>query len=331
MCGILELLQTGDALKLFFISLFIGLKLYAQVNSSSAVSTPVAQTQAQAQSKTKKVVKKNLPSPWSGSIILDVSRATDINHSKILDPELPEKRTDYSLAFIGTISYKLNEKNTYSATEVITKDIVRNSTDDAKANEFSLKNLRLGWTRTTDYSIAGSNKISLPFSIVLPTTSESRAMGSLGSFRFWPVLSWGINSTWTFLLSSSNVFSFSHPTTEAYGFDRVMRDATVTSSNSTIFLAQITDNFSLSQSFGITTVSKNLDHFLEMDQTGASLNLSSGFSYMLTPKITIEGSVSQSSPAQGNGVGATKVYDDNMFRLYHIAQSSYALTGTYFF
>ena len=285
----------------------------------------------QAQSKTKKIVKKPTPSPWSGSIIADISRATDINHSKILDPTTPERRTDYSLAFIGTISYKWNEKNTYSATEVITKDIVRNSTDDAKANEFSLKNLRLGWTRATDYTIAGSNKIYLPFSIVLPTTAESRAMGSLGSFRFWPVISWTINPTWSFLLSSSNVFSFSHPTTEAYGFDRVMADATVTSSNSAIILAQLTDKFSLSQSVGLTTVSKNLDHFLEMDQTGSSLNLSSGFSYMLTNNFTVEGCVSQSSPMQGNGVGATKVYDDNMFRLYHIAQSSYALTGTYLF
>lgn len=316
-------------LKLFFISLFICLKLQAQAASSPSVVA--TQTPVQAQSKTKKVVKKPAPSPWSGSLIVDISRATDINDSRILDPENPEKRTDYSLAFIASVAYKWDEKNTYSATEVITKDIVRNSPDDSKANEFSLKNLRLSWTRATDYTIAGSGKIYLPFSIVLPTTAESRAMGSLGSFRFWPVLSWTINPTWTIMFSSSNVFSFSHPIAEAYGFDRVMKDAAMTSSNSVILLAQITDKFSLSQNLGITTVSKNLDHFLEMDQTGSSLNLSSGFSYMLTPKISIEGAVSQSSPMQGNGVGATKVYDDNLFRLYHIAQTSYALTGTYFF
>ena len=301
------------------------------MDAPSTTTSTSASSAAQSQSKTKTQYKKNIPSAWSGSVIVDISRATDINHSKILDPEFPEKRLDYALAFIGTISYKWNDKNTYSATEVITKDIVRNSPDDTKANEFSLKNLRLGWTRATDYSLAGSNKIFLPFSIVLPTTQESRDMGSLGSFRFWPVISWTINPTWTFMLSSSNVFSFSHPTSEAYGFDRVMKDATITSSNSTIILAQLTDKFSLSQSLGLTTVSKNLDHLLEMDQTGSSLNLSSGFSYILTTSITIEGSVSQSSPMQGNGVGATKVYEDNTFRPYHIAQSNYALTATYLF
>lgn len=316
-------------LKLLFVSLFVCLKLQAQAVSSAGLATN--QTPAQAQSKTKKAVKKTTPSPWSGSLIADISRATDINHSKILDPENPEKRTDYSLAFIGSVAYKWDEKNTYSATEVVTKDIVRNSADDAKANEFSLKNLRLGWTRATDYIILGSGKIYLPFSIVLPTTAESRAMGSLGSFRFWPVVSWTINPTWAIMFSTSNVFSFSHPTTEAYGFDRIMKDATMNSSNSAIILAQISDKFSISQNLGITTVSKNLDHFFEMDQTGSSLNLSTGFSYMLTPKISIEGAVSQSSPMQGDGVGATKVYDDNRVRFYHIAQTNYALTGTYFF
>lgn len=325
----LRLCKWVRVLKLFFVSLFICLKLQAQASSSATVLAEPAPVQAQ--SKTKIALKKPMPSPWSGSLIADISRATDINDSRILDPTNPEKRTDYSLAFIGSVAYKWDEKNTYSATEVITKDIVRNSADDAKANEFSLKNLRLGWTRATDYTIAGSRKIFLPFSIVLPTTAESRAMGSLGSFRFWPVLSWTINPTWTFMLSSSNVFSFSHPTTEAYGFDRIMKDAAMTSSNSVIFLAQVTDKFSLSQNLGITTVSKNLDHFFEMDQTGSSLNLSSGFSYMLAPKISILGAVSQSSPMQGNGVGANKVYDDNRLRLYHIAQTSYALTGTYFF
>jgi hypothetical protein len=322
-------LQVGCVPKFIFMTLFICLKLQAEANSSSDVV--VAQTSVQAQSKLKKALKKPTKSPWSGSFITDISRATDINHSKILDPENPEKRTDYSLAFIGSVSYKWDDKNTYSATEVITKDSVRNSTNDTKANEFSIKNLRLGWTRATDYTIADSRKIYLPFSIVLPTTSESRTMGSLGSIRFWPVVAWAINPKWTFMLSSSNVFSFSHPTTEAYGFDRIMQDALMTSSNSLILLAQVTGKLSLSQNLGITTVSKNLNHFLEMDQTGSSLNLSSGFSYMVTSNISIEGAVSQSSPIQGNGVGATKVYDDNMFRLYHIAQTNYALTGTYFF
>lgn len=269
-------------------------------------------------------------SPWGGLFVADVSRATDINHSKILDPENPDMRTDYSLALIGQLSYKLNPKNKYSLTETVTRDFVRNPADPA-ANEYSVKNMRFGWTRSTDLKLFGSGKIALPFSVALPTSYESRKAGSIASFRFKPSINWEFSPTYNLTWVFQSDATFTNPVNKEYAFDNIMEAGTLGLINSLSLGANITDTFSVSQSIGTTSKSKNLRRLTGMDQTGASLDLSTGVEWLPTPTLIIDAAVNQSAPLQGNGAGAVQVYDNNLFRLYHVAQTSYELTGTMLF
>lgn len=277
---------------------------------------------------TKKVQKPK--SPWGGSLIADASRQTDINHSKILDPDSPDKRTDYSLTFIGVLNYKASDKNSFFAAQGVSRDIVRNA-DNASENEFSVSNLRVGWTRATDFKILGSSPIGIPLSVSLPTSYASRAAGSLGSVRFKPVVYWELNPTWSLTFVSETHISFSSPVDQEYKDEQLVENAKYLMSNSLTLGANLTDTFSISQTLGISSTSKNLRNPIGADQTGASLDVSTGASWMATPAISIDVSVNQSAPFQGNGNDSVQVYENNQFRLYHVAQTTYGLSATYTF
>ena len=191
--------------------------------------------------------------------------------------------------------------------------------------------LRLGWTRSTDVTILGSGPVALPFSVSLPTTDATRLTGKIASFRFQPSITWEFNPTYSLNLWSQNNISFSNAPNEEYAFGRVIENATYKASHALTLAANLTDWVSISQSVGTSSSSKNLKNILGMEQVGASLDISSGASFVATPALSIDVSVNQSAPLQGSGNGTTKVYDNNLFRLYHIAQTSYNLTGTYAF
>ncbi len=269
-------------------------------------------------------------SPWSGYLIADVSRATDINHSKILDPENPDQRTDYSLAIIGGLKYKSSPKNAFSATQTVTKDFIRNSADPS-ATEYSVKNLRVGWTRYTDATILGSGKIGLPFSVALPTSYDARKAGSLASFRFKPVISWEIDPTWNLTFVSQTDATFTNKVDQEFASERVVENATLGLNNSLTLGANISDTLSISQTVGMTSKSKNLRNPLNTNQLGSSLDLSTGLAYVPTASFELDFAVSQSAPVQGDGAGAVQVYDNNLYKLYHVAQTSYGVTANYFF
>ena len=269
-------------------------------------------------------------SPWSGMLIADVSRATDINHSKILDADNPDTRTDYSLAILGIIGYKSSPKNKFSLTNTITKDFVRNPADPA-ANEYSVKNMRFGWTRSTELTLLGSGAIALPFSVSLPTSYEARKAGSIASFRFKPAMNWEFNPTYNLTWTSQADATFTSPVDSEYAFDNIMEQGSLSLMNSLSLGANVSDKFSVFQSIGVSSKSKNLRSLTGMDQTGASLDLSMGCEWLPTSTLIVDFAINQSAPLQGNGAGAVQVYDNNLFRLYHVAQTSYEVTGIMLF
>ncbi len=293
----------------------------AQVVKKAAVAkgTSVAKPKAAA-----------VPSPWSGLAIADVTRATDINDSRILDAENPTKRIDYSALLIGQIKYKMDAKNKFSATQAVSKDLVRNPVTN-EDSEFKLKTLRLGWTRSTDATILGSGAIALPFSVALPTTEAARLGGMIASFRFKPSITWEINPTYSLNFTSENNFGFSSPPTEEYAYSNIIEKATYKASQLVTASANLSDWVSISQTVGTSSSAKNLKNILGMEQVGSAIELSTGVSFATTPELSIDLAVNQSAPLQGNGNDATKVYDNNLFRLYHVAQTSYEVAATYAF
>lgn len=277
------------------------------------------------------VVKKEKPkSPWSGSFLSEASRNANVNHSKILDAANPAKRTDASLLFAGTLKYKSSAKNTFSATQIVTKDLVSNPADPSE-NEFKVANLRVGWTRATDITIFGSAPIAMPYSISLPTAYASRKAGFIGGFRFTPTASWELSPVFSLSHMFRTDVNFQNPPEDVYKSDYITEKATVLMTNSMTLSATLTDTISISQSVGVSSRAVNLKNPLGMDQTGAELDVSSGLSWTATPTFLVDISVGQASPLQGNGYLATQVYDDNQYKLYHEAQTGYTLDLTYLF
>ena len=274
--------------------------------------------------------KPPVKSPWSGAFIADASRATDINHSKILDPDSPDTRTDYSLTLIGQLKYKSSDKNAWTVTEYVAKDFVRNPSA-GDANDYKVLNMRFGWTRSTKFTLFGSGAIALPFSVALPTSYASRAAGSIAAFRFKPAITWEIDPTYSVTWVSQTDATFANPVEKDYAYDNIVEQAKLALNNSVALNMNLTDTFSISQSIGMTSKSKNLKNPFGTDQVGSSLDISTAMEYVPMPTLILDAAVNQSAPVQGDGAGAVKVYDDNLFRLYHVAQTSYELTATMLF
>lgn len=301
----------------------------APADASAATTTTAAPAKSVSTSVT--APKKEKPkSPWSGSFLSEVSRNANINHSKILDADNPTKRTDASLFFALTVKYKSSSKNSFSLSNYASKDIVTNPAADAD-DDWSVKNMRVGWTRSTEATLLGSAPIALPFSISLPTSYDSRKNGFIGGFRFTPTVSWELNPTFSISHMFRTDVNFQNPPNEVYKSDYITEKASVLMTNSLTLSANLTDTLSISQSVGTASKAVNLKNPLGMDQQGAELDVSSGVSWSATPTLMVDLSVSQAAPLQGSGYLATKVYDDNQYKIYHEAQTGYTLDLTYLF
>jgi len=304
------------------------------IQATPAAAAPAATTTAapaKAVSTSVTTAKKEKPkSPWSGSFLSEVSRNANINHSKLLDVDNPSKRTDASLFFALTVKYKSSAKNSFSLANYVARDIVTNPASDTD-DDWSVKNARVGWTRATDITLLGSAPIAMPFSISLPTSYDSRKNGFIGGFRFTPTVSWELNPTWSISHMFRTDVNFQNPPGDVYKSDYLTEKATVLMTNSLTLSANLTDTVSISQSVGTASRSVNLKNPLGMEQTGAELDVSSGISWMALPTLSVDFSVGQAAPLQGNGYLATKVYDDNQYKLYHEAQTGYTLDLTYLF
>jgi len=303
-------------------------------STSAPVSTASASTAAPAKSVSTSVTtaaKKEKPkSPWSGSFLSEIGRGANINHSKVLDADHPEKRTDASLLFAASLKYTASKKNSFSVTQVVTKDIVRNevSPDD---NQFDVKNLRVGWTRSTDMKLLGSGPVALPFSVSLPTRQKSRELGFLGGLRFKPSIDWELNPTFSLNFTSTTDMNFVNPPDQAYKNDLISENSQVLLNNSVTLNAAVTDSITLYQSLGTESKSQNIKNLFGMDQLGAQMDVGTGINWNAASYLNFDFSVGQSSPIQGTGYLATKVYEDNEFKLYHEAQTGYTLDITYIF
>lgn len=299
--------------------------------STTATSAPAAIKKAKAAgTSTTKAAKPAPPkSPWSASTTLEVARATDINHSKILDEENPDKRVESSLALSLRVKYKINDKNSISLKQAFERDLVKNPSAETE-NEVRVKNLSVTYVRATDMTVLGSGKIALPYILSLPTTYDSRKSGMIGALGFAPAMSWELNPTFSLTLALFGQFTAKSDVAEEYSYDKVMEKSTLLLSNSLTLGATLSDMVSISQTLGITSMSRNYQTFGSAEQIGAQLDVSSGISFAFTPKFSVDASVTQAAPVQGSGFG-TKVYESNLFRLYHVAQTSYGLAANYSF
>ena len=72
-------------------------------------ATPAAPTAKPAAAAGTSTVKAKAPEKfkpsWGGNALVDVSRQTDINDSRILDADNPDKRVDYSLTIAAALKY----------------------------------------------------------------------------------------------------------------------------------------------------------------------------------------------------------------------------------
>ena len=158
----------------------------APAAATSTAAKPAA-APAKAVSTSVTTAKKDKPKApvFAGSLLSEVSRGANINHSKVLDADAPDKRVESSLFFSGTIKYKGVPKNTFSLNQRIAKDIVKNPTAD-KDNAWQTLNTRVTWTRATDMTLLGSGAVALPFGLELPTNEDARQKGFVVGLRFTP-------------------------------------------------------------------------------------------------------------------------------------------------
>jgi hypothetical protein len=275
-----------------------------------------------------KALKPAKPS-WSATAILALARATDINHSKILDPENPNRRTESNLAISLEVKYKIDEKNAVSFMQVVEKNIITNPVTESE-NEMRVKNLSTTYLRSTNMRFLGSDKITIPYILILPTTSDSRKAGTIGSFGIAPSMYWELNPTFNVSLSLYGLFTAKSNVAEEYAFEKVMEQSNLLLSNSVSLGIVLNDMISVYQVLGVTSKSQNYRSLGSSEQIGANLDVTSGISFAFTPKFSLSLSVYQAAPLQGEGFG-TKVYESNLFRLYHVAQTSYGMAASYIF
>jgi len=309
-------------------------------SSSAPVSTAGSKTTAPSKAVSTSVTtaKKEKPkSPWSGSLLSEVSRGANINHSKVLENNgvtyetNPDKRVESSLYFSGGIKYKASAKNSFSLNQRVAKDVVKNPAEP-KDEEWAVLNTRATWTRATDLTLLGSGAIALPFGLEFPTNEDARVKsGMIIGFRFTPSIDWQLNPTFALNLTSVTQMNLKNPPDQAVKNDTMLESSSVLLSNTFSLSAALTDTIGVYQNLGLTSISANAKNPTAMDQQGAQMDVATGATWQALANLGFDLSVGQSAPVQGTGYKAITVYADREFKLYHEAQTSYTLDVTYTF
>jgi len=291
---------------------------------AAAPAAPAKPVVKKAAGTSKVAAKKPEPpkSPWAGSTYLDVNRGANINYSKLLDEDFPDQRTEGSAELGISVKYKFSDKNSMGVTQKIARDFVKNPADNTK-NEYNFKNMTMSITHKSDVTVLGSNKLAFPVIITLPTNSDARAQGLRGGIATDIVFSWDFNPTFSFSWETYGGLGFYEPQDQEVAYSSMMQKSKLTTFNEISLTMNLSDTVSIWQKVNSSMRAVNLS---SLDQQGANMGLTSGVSLPGPLGIGIDLYVSQVAPLQGNGFGATKVYDNNMFKIYHEAQTSYGTT-----
>ncbi|MGZ3725087.1 MAG: hypothetical protein ACXWQQ_04775 [Pseudobdellovibrio sp.] len=293
-------------------------------NATPAPAAPAKPVVKKAAGTSKVAAKKPEPpkSPWGASTYLDVNRGANINYSKLLDQDYPDQRTEGSAELGVSLKYKFSDKNSWSLTQKISRDFVKNPADDTK-NDYNVKNMTTSFTHKSDLTFLGSNKIAFPLIITLPTNKDARAKGLQGGLATDIVFSWDFNPTFSFSWETYTGLGFYEPQDQDVAYSSMLQKSNLTTFNEIALTMNITDTVSVWQKVNSSMRAVNLS---SLDQQGANIGLTSGISVPGPLGIGIDIYVAQVAPLQGNGFGATQVYSDNMFKIYHEAQTSYGTT-----
>ena len=315
----------------------------AAMPAAPTVTTPAATTTAMPAANTTTTAKTEVAAPvkkWGGSISIYAARNVKPNAEELLsgnDANDADAVTEVSTITTLSGSYKIDDKNKVSVNQRFFRDSTSNSTADS-TTKIATGNMRLGYTRSTDATIMGSDKIALPFQMSLPTVLEARRdYAKIADLRFIPDISWTLNPTVSvgysgFLAAYFNGdASLSPDDSSRYNGDKVMKNLKIYTINSGYVNETMNDSVSFFQSVGVSHGAKNHKVLFSATQYSYSLELSLGAT--VTPQaikgLSITADVTQTAPLQEGSsdvLGKPIPYTSGI-QLMNGAQSSYELTA----
>jgi hypothetical protein len=278
---------------------------------------------------------------WSGSVSVYAARSLDINAEENLDPADANARAEVSTITTLTGSYKLSEKDKVSVNQRFFRDTISNSNADS-TTKIALGNMRAGYTRSTDATIMGSDKIALPFQVTVPTVLESRRdYAKIMDLRFIPDISWTLNPVISvgysgfFAMYLNGNTALAADDSARYNGGEIMNNMKFYTVNSAYLSETANDSLSFFQSVGVSHGAKNHRVLFSATQYSYSLELSAGLtvSPSMVKGLSITADVTQTAPLQEGSsdiLGKPIPYTSGI-QLLNGAQSSYELTASYSF
>ncbi len=308
----------------------------AVMPAATTMTTPAANTTATQASAVAAPAKK-----WGAAVSVYAARGVDVNAEENLDPADANARTEVSTITTLSANYKLSDKNKVSVNQRFFRDTMSNSNADS-TTKIALGNMRVGYTRSTDATIMGSDKIALPFQVSLPTVLEARRdYAKIMDIRFIPELNWtltpvisvGYSGFFAMYLNGNSKIAADE--SARYNGGEIMDNMKFYSVNSANLSETVNDTLSFFQSAGVSHGAKNHRILFSSSQYSYSLELSAGLS--VTPAaikgLSVSADVTQTAPLQEGSsdiLGKPIPYTSGI-QLLNGAQSSYELTAAYSF
>ena len=308
----------------------------AVMPAATTMTTPAANTTATQAAAVAAPAKK-----WGAAVSVYAARGVDVNAEENLDPADANARTEVSTITTLSGSYKLSEKDKVSVNQRFFRDTMSNSNADS-TTKIALGNMRVGYTRSTDATIMGSDKIALPFQVSLPTVLEARRdYAKVMDLRFIPDISWtlspvisvGYSGFFAMYLNGNSKIAADE--SARYNGGEIMDNMKFYTVNSAYISETANDSLSFFQSAGVSHGAKNHRVLFSATQYSYSLELSAGLT--VTPAaikgLSITADVTQTAPLQEGSsdiLGKPIPYTSGI-QLLNGAQSSYELTAAYSF
>ncbi len=278
---------------------------------------------------------------WGAAVSVYAARSVNVNAEENLDSADVNARTEVSTITTLSGSYKLSEKDKISVNQRFFRDTISNSNADS-TTKIALGNMRAGYTRSTDATIMGSDKIALPFQVSLPTVLESRRdYAKIMDLRFIPDISWTLNPVISvgysgfFAMYLNGNSALPSDDSARYNGGEIMNNMKFYTVNSAYLSETANDSLSFFQSVGVSHGAKNHRVLFSATQYSYSLELSAGLtvSPSMAKGLSITADVTQTAPLQEGSsdiLGKPIPYTSGI-QLLNGAQSSYELTASYSF